>query len=109
MANSWDGVHLRLDQQTSGALVLGKNAAAASKVQKEFEARRVEKHYVAVCRGVPASAKFVVDAPISKGGAAGSQARRHVDLHNGLSAFTAFEVPHRGGISGAFANFEFTI
>ncbi len=49
-----EGVELlhRLDRDTSGVLLLGKNRAFIDKAIKEFKARRVEKHYVAWIEGV---------------------------------------------------------
>lgn len=42
----------RLDRDTSGVLLLGKNRAFIERAIKEFKARRVEKHYVAWVEGV---------------------------------------------------------
>ncbi len=42
----------RLDRDTSGVLLLGKNRAFTDLAIKEFKARRVEKHYVAWVEGV---------------------------------------------------------
>lgn len=52
--DSIDGVTLlhRLDRDTSGVLLLGKNEAFVERAIKEFKARRVEKHYVAWIDGV---------------------------------------------------------
>jgi len=49
-----DGAELlhRLDRDTSGVLLLGKNRAFIDMAIKEFKARRVEKHYVAWIEGV---------------------------------------------------------
>ena len=49
-----DGAELlhRLDRDTSGVLLLGKNKAFIDKAIKEFKARRVEKHYIAWIEGV---------------------------------------------------------
>lgn len=51
----------RLDRETSGAMLLGKNAEAASAVQKNFSG--VSKEYTAVVRGVTEDG-FSVDIPI---------------------------------------------
>jgi 23S rRNA pseudouridine1911/1915/1917 synthase len=53
----------RLDRDTSGVLLLGKNRAFIEKAVKEFKARRVEKHYVAWVEGVLYE-KVVIDDPI---------------------------------------------
>ena len=39
----------RLDLETSGVLLLAKDKASATSLQKEFEGRRVQKTYLAVC------------------------------------------------------------
>ncbi|MFK5976016.1 MAG: RluA family pseudouridine synthase [Sulfurovum sp.] len=53
----------RLDRDTSGVLLLGKNRPFIEKAIKEFKARRVEKHYVAWVEGVIYE-KVEIDAPI---------------------------------------------
>jgi 23S rRNA pseudouridine1911/1915/1917 synthase len=60
-----DGAELlhRLDRDTSGVLLLGKNRAFIDLAIKEFKARRVEKHYVAWIEGVLYE-KVVIDEPI---------------------------------------------
>jgi len=60
-----DGAELlhRLDKDTSGVLLLGKNRAFIDLAIKEFKARRVEKHYVAWVDGVLYE-KVEIDEPI---------------------------------------------
>ncbi len=53
----------RLDRDTSGVLLLGKNRTFIEKAIKEFKARKVEKHYVAWIEGVLYE-KTVIDEPI---------------------------------------------
>jgi tRNA pseudouridine65 synthase len=43
----------RLDRATSGALVFALSSAAARALSEQFSGRTVEKHYLAVVRGVP--------------------------------------------------------
>jgi RluA family pseudouridine synthase len=43
----------RLDRDTSGALVLAKDADAAKDLMAQFEDRQVEKSYLAICVGAP--------------------------------------------------------
>jgi len=52
----------RLDRETSGALLLGKNSAAASVVQKNFS--KVGKEYIAIVRGELEPGEFTVEVPI---------------------------------------------
>lgn len=54
----------RLDRETSGAILFGKTAEAASLVQKNFGS--FAKSYRAVVRGVPAEREFTVDIPIGQ-------------------------------------------
>lgn len=54
----------RLDRETSGAILFGKSAEAASLMQKNFGT--FEKSYRAVVRGVPVKKEFTVDVPIGQ-------------------------------------------
>ena len=60
-----DGAELlhRLDRDTSGVLLLGKNRAFIERAIKEFKNRKVEKHYVAWIDGVLYE-KVEIDDPI---------------------------------------------
>jgi 23S rRNA pseudouridine1911/1915/1917 synthase len=60
-----DGAELlhRLDRDTSGVLLLGKNRTFIDRAIKEFKARRVEKYYVAWIEGVLYE-KVEIDEPI---------------------------------------------
>ncbi|RRS30630.1 MAG: ribulose-phosphate 3-epimerase [Epsilonproteobacteria bacterium (ex Lamellibrachia satsuma)] len=60
-----DGAELlhRLDRDTSGVLLLGKNRPFIERAIKEFKNRRVEKHYVAWVEGVVYEA-VEIDEPI---------------------------------------------
>ena len=54
----------RLDRETSGLLLLAKNAAANAALQAQFEAGTVHKHYLAVVHGVVRDDRYTIDAPI---------------------------------------------
>ena len=54
----------RLDRFTSGCLLLTRDAVTARFFDAAFRERRVEKEYVAVIEGSPASDAFVIDAPL---------------------------------------------
>jgi len=54
----------RLDRPTSGLLLFGLTTEAAAAVSREFEARRVEKRYLALVRGWP-EAHGVIDYPLA--------------------------------------------
>ncbi len=56
----------RLDQDTSGCLLLARNPKARAAFQQAFEARSVEKYYLAVIGGEIAGDEGVIDLPIAK-------------------------------------------
>ncbi|MDD5657919.1 MAG: RluA family pseudouridine synthase [Elusimicrobia bacterium] len=56
----------RLDRETSGALLLAKDAAAARFLAGCFTARRVRKEYLALAWGRPAWRREVVDVPLGR-------------------------------------------
>ena len=57
----------RLDRATSGCLLLAFDRDTASALGKTLMSREVGKAYLAVCRGWPAEAAFVVDHPLDGG------------------------------------------
>ncbi|XP_078464133.1 pseudouridylate synthase RPUSD4, mitochondrial [Lampetra fluviatilis] len=56
----------RLDRDTTGALVLARNAEAADAVASLLRERRAERTYWAVTVGVPQPARGVVDLPVGE-------------------------------------------
>ena len=54
----------RLDKETSGLILLAKNAAADVFLKTAFAERRVKKSYLAIVAGAPQDDCFVVDAPM---------------------------------------------
>jgi RluA family pseudouridine synthase len=56
----------RLDRDTSGCLVLGRNRRALARLGRMFQGGRVEKVYWAVTDGVPEAPEGRVDAPLAK-------------------------------------------
>lgn len=56
----------RLDQDTSGCLLLARNPKARAKFQRAFEAGTVEKTYLAVVDGVPEGEVGLIDLPLAK-------------------------------------------
>ncbi|MBL8859719.1 MAG: RluA family pseudouridine synthase [Planctomycetes bacterium] len=54
----------RLDRETSGIVICGRNPSAHSDVQQQFERREVDKEYLAIVHGVPDRESGVVDYPI---------------------------------------------
>jgi 23S rRNA pseudouridine1911/1915/1917 synthase len=59
------GIVHRLDKDTSGAMIVCKTDAAHWKLAADFEARRIQKTYEALCCGIP-PAKGRIEAPIAR-------------------------------------------
>jgi 23S rRNA pseudouridine1911/1915/1917 synthase len=85
----------RLDRETSGVVVLVKEAALASKMQRAVEHRQVEKTYLAVLEGDLAAA-VTVDQPIGKALDSRVVVKRGV-VAGGQEARTRFEPVARAG------------
>lgn len=72
----------RLDQDTSGLLVLGRGPRAAAFLARAFRERAVEKTYWAVVMGRPAGTEGMIDAPLLLAhGPRGARARLAEDPH----------------------------
>jgi tRNA pseudouridine32 synthase/23S rRNA pseudouridine746 synthase len=56
----------RLDQDTSGCLLLARSPKARAQFQQAFEARQVEKYYLAVLASEVADEAGVIDLPLAK-------------------------------------------
>lgn len=60
------GIVHRLDRATSGLLVVAKHLQARRRLAQDLEARRMRRLYLAIVRGVPATAHGCVDLPIRR-------------------------------------------
>lgn len=80
----------RLDRETSGAILFGKSAEAASAMQKNFGS--FAKSYRAMVRGVPAEKNFIMDVPI--GQACESLIRKKREAYPGAAeeSYTMFRI-----------------
>ncbi len=56
----------RLDRDTSGIVLLARDGDTLREVQAQFAARTVEKTYLAVVQGIPATAVQTIDQPIGR-------------------------------------------
>ena len=56
----------RLDQDTSGCLLLARTPKARARFQQAFETRQVEKYYLAVVGSDVAAGEGVIDVPLAK-------------------------------------------
>lgn len=56
----------RLDRETSGLVVIAKNAETAGELGKIWESRAVTKEYLAIVHGTVAAEQGTIDAPLGK-------------------------------------------
>lgn len=75
------GVHQRLDQATSGLLLYTKDRALNAPIAAAFEARRVQKSYLALVTGWRGGARTLTDRLSAVQHASSSSARRKVTGH----------------------------
>lgn len=83
----------RLDQDTSGLLVFARNLATQQQLNKQFEQRLVNKHYIALVYGHIAEMKGEIDAPLRYD--AEHPPLHIVDYDNGQPALTQWQVISR--------------
>lgn len=83
----------RLDRETSGLVLVAKNAAAARHFSFQFQDRSVEKEYLAIVHGCPEWDDLRVEASIIRGGGA-IWLRQAVDP-GGRDCVTSFRVERR--------------
>lgn len=86
----------RLDQDTSGVLVLARTAAAARDLGRLFKTREVEKVYWAILVGVPKPPSGRIDKPLAKL-PGGKGERVQVDEDEGRRAVTDYRVLDAAG------------
>jgi tRNA pseudouridine32 synthase/23S rRNA pseudouridine746 synthase len=91
----------RLDRDTSGVIVLARDADAHRTLSMSFEAREVDKTYEALVAGHVAADRGTVDLPLRKE-ALGS-ARQIVHATEGKPSRTDYEVRERGSDVSGFA------
>ncbi len=60
------GLVHRLDQDTSGVMVIGKTEEAVSNLMLQFKDRTVTKKYLALVKGIPVKKRGEIDAPIGR-------------------------------------------
>ena len=78
----------RLDRDTSGALILAKNALSAAVLSVQMRNRQIRRTYLAVVQGITHKSGTIT-APISR--VTDSVIERHVDFQNGESAVTHYQ------------------
>lgn len=94
----------RLDKDTSGVLLLARNAKAAKALGDAFKTRKVKKIYWAICSPAPDKLDGTIKAPLLKAGG-NNKERMVVDDKEGKSAITDFIVLENALTSAAFITF----
>jgi tRNA pseudouridine32 synthase / 23S rRNA pseudouridine746 synthase len=83
----------RLDQATSGLMLLARGPVAQRRLSRQFEARQVSKQYVAVVGGLVAVDQGRIDLPLAADWP--NRPRQQVDLHSGKASLTRWRVLSR--------------
>ena len=91
----------RLDKDTSGVLVLARNAKAARDLAEAFRHKSARKVYWAVVVGIPKPDRGTIDAPLSKQ-AGGYGERVGIDEEEGRHAITRYSMIERAGNRAAW-------
>ncbi len=87
------GVVHRLDKDTSGLIVVAKDDAAYMNLNRQFRAREVEKHYMALIYGTLKKEIGEISAAIGR--SASDRKRMSTKTRDGKEAITRFEVIKR--------------
>lgn len=86
------GIVHRLDKDTSGLMVVAKTDRARNSLVDQWQARTVDKRYVALVSGVVEDEDATIDAPIGRDPA---QRQRMAVIRSGRPAVTSFTVSER--------------
>ncbi len=95
----------RLDKDTSGALLVARNARAAGHFAKAFSSRTARKVYWALVVGVPDIHDGMIDLPIAKQPGSGGE-KMHVDEGEGSPSRTRYRVIERAGNRAAWVELQ---
>ncbi len=87
----------RLDKNTSGIILVAKNALSAGILSNDLKNNKIHREYLAVIEGCPKQKEGVIDAPIAR--ADGSAIKRCVDFEKGEHAITHYEILKEGEFS----------
>jgi 23S rRNA pseudouridine1911/1915/1917 synthase len=94
------GIVHRLDQGTSGVIVVARTAAAYHRLTRAFAAREVDKRYLAIAYGEPKPSSGMIDAPIGRHATRRKEMTVRSDRGGGRPARTGYRtLAARAGIS----------
>lgn len=86
------GIVHRLDKDTSGIMIIAKNDISHVNMSKQIQDRKVEKHYIALVRGIIAENEATIDMPI---GRSTKDRKKMAVTKSGKKAVTHFTVIER--------------
>ncbi len=95
----------RLDKDTSGALLIARNARAAAHFAKAFSSRTARKVYWALIIGAPSIEDGFIELPLAKQPGTGGE-KMHVDEKEGAPARTRYRVIERAGNAAAWVELQ---
>jgi 23S rRNA pseudouridine1911/1915/1917 synthase len=87
------GIVHRLDRDTSGLVIVARSEAVHRRLQSQLRARKIDRRYLALARGHPASAAGRIVAPIGRDRR--DRARHSLDTDTPRDAVTWFETRER--------------
>jgi 23S rRNA pseudouridine1911/1915/1917 synthase len=83
------GIVHRLDKDTSGLVVIAKNDVSRRRLMEQFQARTVEKTYIALLEKIPPTQVGRIEAPIARDP---NQRKRMAVVRGGKPAITEYQV-----------------
>ena len=86
------GLVHRLDRDTSGLLLIAKNAAALSFLSKGMKARHISREYLGLVSGIPERPKGTIDGPIGRDR---HNRLKYAIVSGGKPAITHYEIRER--------------
>ena len=86
------GIVHRLDKDTSGLMVIAKNDVARRRLMAQFQARTIQKSYLALLEKMPATQTGRIDAPIGRDP---NQRKRMAVVRGGKPAISEYTVIDR--------------
>jgi 23S rRNA pseudouridine1911/1915/1917 synthase len=92
------GIVHRLDKDTSGVMVAAKTELALRRLSESFAERDLERHYLALCWGLPEAMEGEINAPIGRHPA---DRKRMAVVERGKPAITHYKVLRSWGTSCA--------
>jgi 23S rRNA pseudouridine1911/1915/1917 synthase len=93
------GIVHRLDRDTSGVMVVAKTEAALAGLSDTFARRDLERHYLALCWGMPSPASDAIEGAIGRDPR--ERKRMAIVAHGGKPARTTYTVQRSWGLAAA--------